>query len=741
MRLTSPNAFVLSLGFLYASVGLSQGVPLSTDLKWLSDTAAVSGYERTLSLAIEKRLAPFHPRRDAMGDVTVTFGTGAPHRLLVAPIDEPGYVVSHIDDDGYLRVMRLPQTGLPPHYNEMQNAQPMLIATRDGSTRTAIVAGLSIHLTPGRANVPDPDDLDTLYVDLGAHTKAEVLTSGIDLLSPIAAERSLSQMGRYERAGTAVADRFGAAILLQIVEALSHTAPTGTTTVAFAAQQWTGSRGLIRLLQEIHPDEVVYLGRANKPLRSASSPDPSPISPALGSGVLLNGVGEMHSPVWLTSNEGLKKNQAAPFLLRGYGPASVLPEHSAHLSVPVLYPLTAGETVDLRDLDSLLQLVADHLNLPKTREIFEVPAPTPYAPSAPRPASIPSTAATLKILTEVYGVSEQEAMSREAVERMLPPWAHPTTDDAGNLVLHLGTSAGTSRETPTGRGMVFMAHTDELGFRVRSIDADGTLQLDNKGGGTTSFFWGHPAVVHTSKGMRSAVVGLPANFETATFHFPTDFRSPATLNVGAQSAAEVVQLGIKVGDSVTISKHLRTLLSHRVSVRGLDDRVGCAAMVHAVWELGEKFSRDVTFVWSTREELGLLGAVAYADAAEKAGRTPDTVFAIDTFVSSDSPLESKRFADGVLGDGFLVRAIDNSNIVPWADVQRVQQIAKAHNIPMQYGVTGGGNDGAAFQRYGTTDVALSWPLRNSHSPGEVMDLADLNALSSIVSALAREWKK
>jgi len=174
MRLTSPNAFVLSLGFLYASVGLSQGVPLSTDLKWLSDTAAVSGYERTLSLAIEKRLAPFHPRRDAMGDVTVTFGTGAPHRLLVAPIDEPGYVVSHIDDDGYLRVMRLPQTGLPPHYNEMQNAQPMLIATRDGSTRTAIVAGLSIHLTPGRANVPDPDDLDTLYVDLGAHTNHDL---------------------------------------------------------------------------------------------------------------------------------------------------------------------------------------------------------------------------------------------------------------------------------------------------------------------------------------------------------------------------------------------------------------------------------------------------------------------------------------------------------------------------------------------------------------------------------------
>jgi putative aminopeptidase FrvX len=158
-----------------------------------------------------------------------------------------------------------------------------------------------------------------------------------------------------------------------------------------------------------------------------------------------------------------------------------------------------------------------------------------------------------------------------------------------------------------------------------------------------------------------------------------------------------------------------------------------------VWELGEKFQRNVTFVWSTREELGLLGAIAYAEAANKAGLVPATVFAIDTFVSSDSPIESHRFADGVLGAGFVVRAIDNSNIVPWADVKQVQSIAKAHNIAMQYGATGGGNDGAAFQRYGATDIALSWPMRNSHSPGEVMDLHDLDALADITVALAREW--
>jgi putative aminopeptidase FrvX len=54
-------------------------------------------------------------------------------------------------------------------------------------------------------------------------------------------------------------------------------------------------------------------------------------------------------------------------------------------------------------------------------------------------------------------------------------------------------------------------------------------------------------------------------------------------------------------------------------------------------------------------------------------------------------------------------------------------------------VTGGGNDGAVFVRYGSVDVALGWPLRYSHSPGEVIDTKDLDALSKIVEVLARKW--
>jgi putative aminopeptidase FrvX len=37
------------------------------------------------------------------------------------------------------------------------------------------------------------------------------------------------------------------------------------------------------------------------------------------------------------------------------------------------------------------------------------------------------------------------------------------------------------------------------------------------------------------------------------------------------------------------------------------------------------------------------------------------------------------------------------------------------------------------------DIPLGWPLRYSHSPGEVIDTRDLDALSKIITILAREW--
>jgi putative aminopeptidase FrvX len=418
-----------------------------------------------------------------------------------------------------------------------------------------------------------------------------------------------------------------------------------------------------------------------------------------------------------------------------------LPERTVHLSVATAWPSTPAEVLQAGDVTSLISLLNIYLGgqAPQVESNHPQVLLEPPAPAKPRLE--PRVTDVLKSLIETYAVSEHEGNMRNAVTALLPGWAKPVTDEGGNLVLHLSSSSGTSQT----QRMVVVAHMDEIGYEVHSILPDGRLELKDEGGGVLAYFLGHAALVHSGNGMHPGVLELPESWEKSDFQWPRGRGQVIYMDVGATSADQVAQLGIKQGDFVTIPKEYRNLIGTRASARAMDDRVGCAALVSATWALGQNrtsphlANRDVTFIWSTREELGLEGAAAAAKDMAAQGQTPNYVFAVDTFVSADSPLESKRLADAPIGRGFVVRAIDNSNIVPRKLAEKVVSIARANNIAAQYGVTGGGNDGATFLIYGTTDVAIGWPLRYSHSPAEVVDARDVDALARIIAAIVRNW--
>jgi putative aminopeptidase FrvX len=145
-----------------------------------------------------------------------------------------------------------------------------------------------------------------------------------------------------------------------------------------------------------------------------------------------------------------------------------------------------------------------------------------------------------------------------------------------------------------------------------------------------------------------------------------------------------------------------------------------------------KLTHKVILVWSVREEVGLEGAAA---VAAMFGPSVKRVHAVDTFVSSDSPLEDHRFGFAPLGAGAVVRALDNSSVTPPDEIDRLVALARAQNIPIQVGTTNGGNDGSELVRYGAVNVPIAWPLRYSHSPAEVVDLRDVKALADLVRAV------
>jgi putative aminopeptidase FrvX len=719
------------------------------NLKSLDDVPAVSGYEKQLVDQISSQLLAFHPQVDNIGDVVVTLGSGAPHRLLVTGIDEPGFIVSAITDDGYLRVQRLPQNGLTPIFNELYSAQPVKIGTTAGAWIDGVVAGLSVHLTSNRAATRASSDLDEMYIDIGASSADEVRKAGVDVLSPITINRRLFNLAEAEFAGTAVGDRFGAAALLELLARIDPAKLKGALTIAFVVQQRTGARGLQRILTTMQFDEMIYIGRlfAGGPLTGAENLRRAPRKDP-GSGVLFAGEETNASRGGLAAElRKLASAEQIPFaadysasvIPPSYLPPPEMPPKSAHVGVATSWADTPAETINAADFDNLAKLLVAYTQAPgkSSFKLEQNSLPRSTARRVKSATNVSSVTEVLQHLTEAYGVSNHEEPVRETIRPLLPAWATPETDDAGNLIVRIGTAAPGSKAPR----LLVIAHMDEIGFEVKSIAKDGRLEVEWKGSGVQSYFSGHPALVHTGTGDREAIVELPENWDTLKFQWPSDAAAKSIrVDVGARTPEDVEKLGVRVGDSITIPKAYRPLLGTRANGRSFDDRVGDTALLAALWALGGPLKdRDVTFVFSTGEELGLVGAGALAKRLAAEGRSPDFVFAVDTFVSSDSPLESKRFADAEIGKGFVVRAVDNSNIVPRALVEKVLKLARENQIPAQFGVTGGGNDGSAFVRYGSIDVALGWPLRYSHSPAEVIDTRDVDALGRIVATIARNW--
>jgi putative aminopeptidase FrvX len=365
------------------------------------------------------------------------------------------------------------------------------------------------------------------------------------------------------------------------------------------------------------------------------------------------------------------------------------------------------------------------------------------APSAWSQANPPSSAALmsqriteleplLAALVESYGVSGMEAPVREVVRRYLPAWASAETDTAGNLWVRAGSGEPQ---------VVFIAHLDEIGFRVTALREDGTLDVERLGGFYPSLFEGRPALVHT--GART-VPGVFMPRETGQAIEAGERgrgakRTPPPLrvDVGTSSRAATEALGVREGSTVSMPKAYQRLAGTRATARSFDDRVGCTALLLALRRLDPKRLRhEVIFIFSVREEVGLDGARI---AAAALGTKPVRVHAVDTFVSADSPLELPTFGMAPLGQGAVARALDNSSVTPPAYLDTLRILARPRAIALQVGATNGGNDGSTFTPYGVPDVPLGWPLRYSHSPAEVVDLKDVEALAEMVQASAEGW--
>jgi putative aminopeptidase FrvX len=338
----------------------------------------------------------------------------------------------------------------------------------------------------------------------------------------------------------------------------------------------------------------------------------------------------------------------------------------------------------------------------------------------------------LREIVLVPGVSGHEGPVADYVQKGLPAGVKAERDATHNVWFTVGSGKP---------HLLFVAHVDELGWTVDKLTPEGRVRVKQGGGILPQTVEARPVIIYTARGPVAGVVAPRPGYDERRTQADAPEAPFAAENfdifLGVGTEAEARALGVAEGDPVTAKKTMTDFSPGLMAMRAVDDRAGCAALLDAALRLKPEAIRGktVTFAWDVQEETGLLGASELAKSLK-----PDYVFAIDTFVSTDSPLESKRFAHLPVGKGAVLRSIDSSNITPKTEIRRVLDIARKRGIPVQVGNSRGGNDGSVFLAGGAVDIPLSWPGSYAHSLIEKIDRRDLEALTDLILAVIADWK-
>ena len=674
---------------------------------WVAVDAA-TGYENRTAPALAKALGEW--RADRWGNVVTTVGSGSPHRIVACALDRASLAVSQITADGYLRVKRIGRGSRHPLWDQQFEAQQVRVLTAAGPV-AGVFARSNQHFAAQHARAIAPASADDLWLDVGAESRAEVEALGIALLDPVSRHLPPWPIAGAV-AGPDAGRRTGCAAIVAVAAAARRGGAPGRTTFVLSAQEAYGWVGLSALIaRSERADEVTILAPGENARADSEAPPK-----ALGRfGAVLEAVG--------------------PKSVRWVAPA--VEQAGSHM-----------EVVRAAEAEWLLGRAARAAGVAVTPGVPWIAAPPP-APwrSGQAPGSFAHTISMLTDLVERYGVSGHEWSVRRAVLESLPAWAREraVVDDIGNITVEAG---------PRGAATVFMAHMDEVGYVIESIATDGTVTLAPQGGVAASSWEGQTALAHFGPpGAPTTVTGTGDDVDprwkaqSLAATAPPPLRGVFRIRAEAPrkhptsmqawfglDAAGLAARGVAVGMQVTNHKEGLRLGRMRYVGRSLDDRAGTAALVHAINRVDpDRLPGKVIFAWSVHEESGLRGAAAMA---RRFGRTTARVYSIDTFVTSDTPLESPHFAHALLGKGPVLRAIESASVSPDDERARVRRIAAAAGIPLQIGLTQGGTDGSTFTYWGAPNQGLSWPGRYSHSPGEVLDLRDLEMLTRLIVAVA-----
>ena len=313
-----------------------------------------------------------------------------------------------------------------------------------------------------------------------------------------------------------------------------------------------------------------------------------------------------------------------------------------------------------------------------------------------------------------------------------------TIDRVGNVIAKV---CGTNPKAP--RAMVF-GHMDQLGFIVRKVESDGFIQVDRLGGIPEKVLPGLEVVIRDEEGnWHPGVFGPKAHHATpADEKYKVDLVTSLFIDVGATSAEEVHEMNIFVGCPVVYKPAFQEMCGSRVTGTAVDNRGACACLVEMARQFKEDPpSCDVYLVGTVWEEFNLRGAMMAARTVK-----PDLAISLDVVLDGSTKDLSTKFED-CMGQGACVglysfhgRGTLNGTLPHEPMFKLAKRSAAEQGLNLQrFASLGILTDSAYIQLEGegVACLEMGFPARYTHTPVEVCDVNDIDALATVCVGMMR----
>lgn len=277
------------------------------------------------------------------------------------------------------------------------------------------------------------------------------------------------------------------------------------------------------------------------------------------------------------------------------------------------------------------------------------------------------------------------------------------------------------------------AHADEIGFTVRHIDEKGFVCLAPVGGSDRTLAAARRIRIFGDKGEVNGIIGNTAIHMRDTDKDKVLEWKEHFVDIGASSAEEAAELGVRVGHVAIFCDQAQELPSGRIVGRAIDNRISGYLLACVMAELAEGENRPhatTVAVNAVQEELGSFGARMVSHRLN-----PNVALVFDVTHATDTPgINTREHGKVELGKGPTVaHGAANHPLV----VQRLMDVGRDLGVPIQHeaisGSTRTDTDVVYVTRQGIPSALVSLPLRYMHSPTELIDMGDVeNAVKLVV---------